>query len=147
MRAPTLMGTENARRKARAAATATVPVVLTLLAVPAAAGSLELVGYSGVLGEWEITATLREDGSTTARNYSGPLAMKHVGLCTQDGPEEKTGEIRLQMSPSSSRLQATLQVDGVECGYQGVLSEFYSGTMKCAGREAVPLKLWIKESK
>ena len=24
--------------------------------------------------------------------------MKHVGLCTQDGPEEKTGEMRFQIS-------------------------------------------------
>jgi hypothetical protein len=124
-----------------------LPVALTLLAVPAGADSLEIVGYSGYLGEWELTATLREDASMAARKYSGPLAMKHVGLCTQEGPEEKTGEMHVQMSPSSSRLQATLSLDGVECGYQGVLSEFYSGTMNCSGGQAVPLKLWIKETR
>jgi len=147
MRTPTSMGTEIARRKAGTVAVATLPVVLTLLALPARAASLEIVGYSGYLGEWELTATLKEDGPATTRSYSGPLSMKHVGLCTQDGPEEKTGEIRVQMLPSSSRLQATLWLDGVECGYQGALSDFYSGTMTCSGREAVPLKLWIKDSK
>jgi hypothetical protein len=147
MRAPILPGIENATHKVGgAAAVATLSMMLALLAMPAAADSLEVVGYAGFLGEWELTATLREDGSTAA-NYSGPLSMKHVGLCTQDGPEEKTGEIRVRMPTSSSRLQATLSLDGVECGYQGDLSEFYSGTMNCSGREAVPLKLWIKESK
>ena len=45
------------------------------------------------------------------------------------------------------RICSTLWVDGVECGYQGVLTDFYAGTMDCSGRERVPLKLWIKESK
>jgi hypothetical protein len=122
-------------------------LALILSAAPAGADSLQLVGYSGYLGEWELTAALTEDGSTTPKGYSGPLSMKHVGLCTQDGPEEKSGKIRVQMVPSESRIKATLWVDGVECGYQGVLSDFYTGTMDCSGRERVPLKLWIKESK
>ena len=122
-------------------------LALILPAAPAGADSLQLVGYSGYLGEWELTAALTEDGSTTPKGYSGPLSMKHVGLCTQDGPEEKSGKIRVQMVPSESRIKAALWVDGVECGYQGVLSDFYTGTMDCSGRERVPLKLWIKESK
>ncbi len=127
-----------------------VAVLLLALMLPAAsagANSLEVVGYSGYLGEWELTATVSEDGATTPKGYAGPLSMKHVGLCTQDGPEEKSGKIRVQMTPSGSRIQATLWVDGVECGYQGVLSDFYTGTMDCSGRERVPLKLWVKESK
>ena len=116
-------------------------LALILPAAPAGADSLQLVGYSGYLCEWELTAALTEDGSTTPKGYSGPLSMKHVGLCTQDGPEEKSGKIRVQMVPSESRIKATLWVDGVECGYQGVLSDFYTGTMDCSGRERVPLKL------
>lgn len=126
-------------------ARATLSLVLALTAAPAGADSLQIFGYSGYLGEWELTATVKEDGAPPQKVYSGPLSMKHVGLCTQDGPEEKSGQIRVQMSPSSSRIEATLRVDGVECGYQGVLSDFYNGTMNCSGREAVPLKLWIKE--
>jgi hypothetical protein len=122
-----------------------LPLALGLIAAPATADSLQILGYSGYLGEWELTATVREDGSAVRKAYSGPLSMKHVGLCTQDGPEERSGDIRVQMSPTSSRIDATLTVDGVECGYQGVLSDSYSGTMKCSGREAVPLKLWIRE--
>ena len=70
--------------------------------------------------------------------------MKHVGLCTQDGPEEKTGEIRFHISALSARLNATLLVAGVECTYSGRLSDSYDGTMNCPDREAVPLKLWVK---
>lgn len=131
-----------------APAVAALLLALVLPAASAGANSLEVVGYSGYLGEWELTATVMQDGSSTAQGgYSGPLSMKHVGLCTQDGPEEKSGKIRIQMMPSPPRIQATLWVDGVECGYRGVLSDFYAGTMDCSGRERVPLKLWIKELK
>jgi hypothetical protein len=128
-------------------AAACAVLALILPAASAAAEPLELVGYSGFLGEWELTATMTEDGSTTPKAYSGPVSLKHVGICTQDGPEEKSGRIRVQIMPSESRLDATLWVDGVECGYHGVLSDFYSGTMDCPGGERVPLKLWIRESK
>ena len=117
-------------------------IVLGALVTPAHAQSLEVIGYSGYLGEWELTATVTKTAS--GRRYFGPLMMKHVGLCTQDGPEERTGEIHLELSASSSRLDATLSVAGVECSYSGRLSDSYTGTLACPDREAVPLKLWVK---
>ena len=117
--------------------------VLGVLVAPAHAQSLEVIGYSGYLGEWELTATVTET-TPGRKGYSGLLMMKHVGLCTQDGPEEKTGEMHLEISASSSRLDATLSVAGVECSYSGRLSDSYTGTMICPDREAVPLKLWVK---
>jgi hypothetical protein len=116
--------------------------VLGFLATPAGAESLEVLGYSGVLGEWELTASVT--GNDNARAYSGPLTMTHVGICTVDGPEEKKGEIRFRLSESSSRIQATLLVDGTECSYSARLSDFFTGTMNCPNRPAVPLKLWVK---
>ncbi|MEA3106154.1 MAG: hypothetical protein QOI88_759 [Gammaproteobacteria bacterium] len=118
--------------------------VLSAFATPAQAKSLQLVGYAGLLGEWELTATVTEDAHGWAKEFSGPLSMKHVGICTQDGPEEKSGEIRLQISALSSRLNATLLVEGVACSYSAGLSDPYSGMMACPDREAVPLKLWLK---
>jgi hypothetical protein len=114
------------------------------LAAPASAQSLQVIGYSGYLGEWELTATVTEMASSRTQEYAGPLTMKHVGVCTQEGPEEKTGEMRFQISASSSRLNATLSVAGVECAYSGRLSDSYTGMMNCPDREAVPLKLWLK---
>ena len=119
-------------------------IVLSTLAAPAQAQSLQVIGYAGVLGEWELTATVTEKASQRTKEFSGPLTMKHVGICTQDGPEEKTGEIRIQLSGSSSRLNATLSVAGVECTYSGRLSDFYTGMMNCSDRQAVPLILWLK---
>ena len=116
---------------------------LGALFAPAHAQPLEIIGYSGFLGEWELTATVTEIASGR-KGYSGPLTMKHVGLCTQDGPEERIGEMHLELSASSSRLDATLSLAGVECSYSGRLSDSYTGTLACLDREAVPLKLWVK---
>jgi hypothetical protein len=114
------------------------------LAAPAQAKSLQLVGYAGVLGEWELTATVAEYGRGWTTEFSGPLSMKHVGICTQDGPEQKSGEIRFRISALSSQLDATLLVDGIACSYSAGPSDPYSGMMACPDREAVPLKLWLK---
>ena len=120
-------------------------IVLTTLAAPTQAQSLQVIGYSGYLGEWELTAIVTEKIPGRTNEYSGPLTMKHVGLCTQDVPEEKTGEMRFQISGSSTRLKATLLVDGVECTYSGRLSHSYTGIMSCPDRSAVPLTLWVKQ--
>jgi len=120
-------------------------IALGALASPARSQSLQVIGYAGVLGEWELTATVAPGkASPRTREYAGPLTMKHVGWCTQDGPEEKTGEIRLQISTLSSRLKATVSVAGVECSYRASLSDSYTGMMECPGRPAVPLELWLK---
>ena len=119
-------------------------IALGALGVPAQAGSLQVIGYAGVLGEWEVTATVSENASWLAGEFAGPLTMKHTGVCTQDGPEEKSGEMRFRISTLSSQLNATLSVDGVACSYSGKLSDFYSGMMTCPDRPAVPLRLWVK---
>ena len=117
-------------------------IMLGALATPAQAQSRQVIGYAGVLGEWELTATVTENSSRRSKEFSGPLMMKHTGVCAQDGPEEKTGELHFQLS--SSRLTATLLVAGVACTYSGKLSDSYSGMMNCPDRSAVPLRLWVK---
>jgi len=119
-----------------------LPIMLGALATPAQAQSRQVIGYAGVLGEWELTATVTENSSRRSQEFFGTLTMKHTGVCTQDGPEEKTGELRFQLS--SSRLTATLLVAGVACTYSGKLSDSYSGMMHCLDRSAVPLRLWVK---
>jgi hypothetical protein len=119
-------------------------IALGVLGSSASAQSLQVVGYSGYLGEWELTATVTENVSSRTKEYAGPLTMKHIGLCTQDGPEEKAGEMRFQIFASSSELNATLWIDGVECTYSGRFSDSYTGTMNCPGRQTVPLRLWVQ---
>jgi hypothetical protein len=118
------------------------PIVLVALATPAGAQSLQVFGYAGILGEWELTASV--SGNDGAKDFSGPLTIRHVGICTQDGPEEKAGKIRFRLSESSSRMQATFLIDGAECSYSARLSDFFTGIMDCPNRPAVPLKLWVK---
>lgn len=120
-------------------------IALGALAAPARSESLQVTGYAGVLGEWELTATaVSGKASQRTREYTGLLTMKHIGWCTQGGPEEKTGEIRLQISTLSSRLKATVSVAGVDCTYRASLSDSYAGMLECPGRAAVPLELWLK---
>jgi len=108
------------------------------------ATALEILGQVGVLGEWELNATLVEDTSDPGKAYSGKLVMRHVGICTQDGPEERAGEVRLRLAGSGSRIKATMVVEGVECVYDGRKSHAYEGMMTCVGREALPMMLWLK---
>ena len=117
-------------------------IVLVALATPAGGQSRQVIGYAGVLGEWELIATVTENASWWTREFSGPLAMTHVGICTQDGPEQKTGEIRIRISSLS--MKATLLIDGFECAYSATWSDAYRGVMDCPGRRAVPLVLWLK---
>jgi len=117
-------------------------MVLVAFASSAGAQSLQIFGYSGLLGEWELSASVTEKESSGTKEFSGPLTMTHVGICTVDGPDERTGQIHLRIS--AARMRATLLVDGVECHYRGRLSDFFSGTMYCPDRPEVPLKLWVK---
>jgi hypothetical protein len=105
---------------------------------------MELLGQAGVLGEWELTGNLLESGSDTDKEFSGPLKMKHVGVCTQDGPEERDGEIRLRLIGSESALNANLTLDGIRCTYSARKTHAYEGTMSCSGRKPVPLLLWLR---
>ncbi len=118
-------------------------VMLGAVAASAPACALEVTGNSGFLGEWEVTATVTETASGRAKDYRGPLVLKHIGLCTQDGPVERKGEMRLQIS-ASSQLSATLSIPGAECTASGLLSDGYNGTMTCSDRQVIPLRLRLK---
>ena len=123
-----------------------VSAAVVLMALNAAAWAaepetLQILGQAGLLGEWELTANVTASGAQ--KQFSGPLVMKHVGLCTVDDPEQKTGEIQLQLF-GSSRIKATLLVDGVACSYAGRKSDSYSGLLHCPERRDVPLRMWLK---
>ena len=116
-------------------------IMLGVVAAPACA--LEVTGASGFLGEWEVTATVTETTPGRTRDYRGPLVMKHIGLCTQEGPVERKGEMHLRIS-ASSQLHATLSMPGTECTASGQVSDGYNGTMTCSDRQVIPLRLRLK---
>lgn len=114
---------------------------LCLVVPHASADSLNVSGRAGFLGEWELSASLTDGGPKRRREYDGPASLKHVGLCTHDGPEVKTGRMRLSLSASSSRVTATLLLPGMECTYSARKSEAYDGELSCPDQSPVPLTL------
>jgi hypothetical protein len=126
----------------------TLLIVLTLSAVasPLHAQTLRVTGETGYLSEWEVTGDVAESTSGRLREFSGSLTMKHVGLCSQAGPEEKVAEIKLQIAKSSllPHFHATMTMDGSKCTFSGKFSDTYNGLMDCADAKGVPITLSIK---
>ena len=107
---------------------------------------LRIVGTAGYLSEWELNAEVAPQPGGSSQEFSGSVRMKHVGLCTVNGPVEKSGKLTLQMNQSagSSRLQAVLSLDdGDRCSYVGPWSGRSTGTMDCSGGKGIPLTLSV----
>src|SRR5688572_15114974 len=130
-----------------------IPLIMMLGAVagPLNARSLQVSGTTGYLSEWQVTGNVTETVSGRTREYLGPLTMKHIGLCSQNGPEEKTAEIKLQITRPVllSQSRATVRIDGTECSFGGKVSDDngavrYSGVMDCPHVNGVPFSLSIK---
>ena len=119
-------------------------LTLSILAVPTRAEPLQIHGTTGYAGEYELSASVSEQDLNGKKEFSGPLTVRHVGLCTHDGPKETVGEIRFELAQSSSGITATLDFDGSKCAYKGVLSESFHGFMDCGRQGSLPLRLWTE---
>jgi hypothetical protein len=42
-----------------------------------------VTGQAGVLGEWELTATVTEQATGTGNQWAGPLNLTHIGYLLQ----------------------------------------------------------------
>jgi hypothetical protein len=119
-------------------------LTLSIFAVPAQAEPLQIHGTTGYAGEYELSGSVAEHDLNGKKEFSGPLTVRHVGLCMHDGPKETVGEIRLELAKTSSRVTATLDLDGSKCTYKGIFSESYQGFMNCGREGSLPLRLWTK---
>ncbi|HEY2211227.1 MAG TPA: hypothetical protein VGH62_06330 [Bradyrhizobium sp.] len=119
-------------------------MLTVFMARSAGAEPLQIHGTTGYAGEYELSGSVTEQDLSGKKEFSGPLTVKHVGLCTHDGPKETVGEIRFELAKLSSRITATLDFDGSKCTYNGVFSESYHGFMDCGRGGSVPLRLWTK---
>src|SRR5215207_6410686 len=91
-------------------------ILLLAFAAPAQAQPVQITGKLGYLSEWEIAATVDEHASPGKKEFSGPVIVRHVGVCAPGRPVEMSGEIRYQISGwTRSRMKATLLIDGIEC--------------------------------
>jgi hypothetical protein len=127
----------------------TVSVFVLAQSAPARAQerSVEVSGKLGYLSEWDVSATVVPHASGRRQEFSGPLTVRHTGICTTNGPVEMTGEIRYRLVNWLSRqIDATLVLDGAECGFTGKLGDAYEGVLSCAQWRGVPLKLSLKSA-
>ena len=126
----------------------TLLLLLILSAVASAvhAQSLRVTGETGYLSEWEVSGNVTQSISGRVREFSGPLMMRHVGLCSPAGPEEKVAEIKLQIVKPGllPHFRAIMTMDGSKCTFSGKFSDTYSGLMDCADAKGVPVTLSIK---
>ena len=107
------------------------------------AQSLQVAGAAGYASEWELSGVVKQIGPT--KEFSGPLTFTHVGLCSVDGPLVKSGQIKFEVSKSSSRIQAALFYEGAWCAYDGKLSGSSShGFMRCSETDQIPITLILK---
>jgi hypothetical protein len=121
--------------------------LLVLAALPGAAPAAEVAvtGQAGFMGEWELTANARETTIGGRRNFSGPLTLRHVGLCTINGPVEKSGEITFRRTGLVwSGIEATLSFDGKQCTFAASGTKTYDGVMQCPGTRGIPLSLRLQ---
>jgi hypothetical protein len=110
------------------------------IAGPAAAQTRAVAGQFGVLGEWDLTATVTKQ---PAGHWAGPVRMRHVGYCTVEGPEEKTGELQLSLAEPRGRINGTLLIDELACTFSARLKDGYDGTLRCPDRRDMPITLSV----
>ena len=109
------------------------------------AQSLQIPGVTGYLREYELSADLsRQLPHGGIEELSGPLNVKHVGLCTHAGPDEMQGQLKIRFVGRPDKIEATLSYDGRICTYHGLLTESVTGSMTCTNNLTLPLRLWKK---
>jgi len=116
---------------------------ILFLGPPALADSLQLSGKFGYLGEYELSAEIPAQDSAGQTELSGPLIVKHVGVCTHDGPDEVEGTITLRFAGARQQVKATLVFGEHRCTFNGNLSETGRGELVCPGA-AVPFAMWTR---
>ena len=123
--------------------------VLLSAASAASAQSLSASGVAGYLSEWQLSATLAP--TPTTGEFTGPLNIKHVGLCTHDGPDEITTQIDLRIidvkawfAKAKTEIKASFVMNGSACTLTGSFSGTYRGSMDCANTRGIPVEISMK---
>jgi hypothetical protein len=76
-----------------------VAAILAAAAIcPADARSLRVAGTSGYLSEWELKAEVTATQSERGEEFSGPLTLRHVGLCSPNGAKNRHDRFHISKS-------------------------------------------------
>ena len=118
-------------------------ILICAAATPALAQSYSVVGQAGYLGEWEIKASVAKTVTSTGADYEGPVTLRHVGLCSANGVEEKSGVVQLRVSRRNSAIEGTLVMKDDSCQIAASASKSYAGLLNCRNGEGVPVSFSI----
>jgi hypothetical protein len=124
----------------------TLMIALTMIAASAGAEPYAASGQVGYLQEWELKASLAKSVSGGRIEYSGPVTLRHVGLCSVNGVEEKSGKLRLTMSRAPGAAEGTLALEGDSCRIMATQAPSYSGLLTCRNGQGVPISFAIEEA-
>ena len=117
---------------------------MTALAQTSAAQTYSAKGQVGYLGEWEIKASLAKTVTNGGADYDGPVTLRHIGLCSVNGVEEKSGTVQLKVSRRTSAIEGTLAMQDDTCRITASAADPYSGLMNCRDGQGVPIKFSIE---
>jgi hypothetical protein len=123
-----------------------VGISMCIVAATAAAEPYAASGQVGYLQEWELKANLAKTVSGGKIEYSGPVTLRHVGLCSANGVEEKSGSMRLTMSRAPAAAEGTLALEGDSCRVVANQAPSYSGLLTCRNGQGVPISFSIEEA-
>ena len=125
---------------------ALIMLMLSSAGDPAQSRSLSFSGNAGYLSEWQISATVSDAGSERSGALSGPVTMKHTGLCAVEGLLENFGEMSVELSGWGpfSKIDIRMSFASAQCVYRGSFSEILKGFMDCSDARSVPVELSIK---
>jgi hypothetical protein len=121
-----------------------VAISISVVAATAAAEPYAASGQVGYLQEWELKASLAKSASGGRIEYSGPVTLRHVGLCSVNGVEEKSGNMRLTMSRAPAAAEGTLALEGDSCRIVASQAPSYSGLLTCRNGQGVPISFSIE---
>jgi hypothetical protein len=128
-----------------------VRALISAIWIGAGAGSAMPQSYSvngqvGYLQEWEMKANLAKTITDSGVNYDGPVTLRHVGLCSVNGLEEKSGVVRLTVSRRTSAVEGTLAMKDDTCRIVASASKSHSGLLNCRDGQGVPISFSIDET-
>jgi hypothetical protein len=110
----------------------------------ASAQSYSASGQIGYLQEWEMKGSLAKTMTRTATNYDGPVTLRHVGLCSANGIEEKSGVVQLRISPANTSFVGTLALKDDNCQITSSTGQPYTGLLNCRDGQGIPIHFAIE---
>jgi hypothetical protein len=136
---------------ARRSTSMVVRALISAIWIGAGAGSVMAQSYSvngqvGYLQEWEMKANLAKTITDSGVSYDGPVTLRHVGLCSVNGVEEKSGVVRLTVSRRASSVEGTLSLKDDTCRIAASASKPHSGLLNCRDGQGVPIRFSIDQT-